>query len=102
MPAFHVVVPHGLGRQEARRRLEGFLASARERLSGRVSEMSGTWTGDELDFSMTTYGLKLSGKLSVLDDCIRIDGQLPFAAVAFRGQIEQSFATEIERVLSAG
>ncbi|GIW93639.1 MAG: hypothetical protein KatS3mg110_1680 [Pirellulaceae bacterium] len=102
MPAFHVEVPHSLGQEGARQRLDRFIDEARQRLSDRVSHMEGQWQENTLDFSLTTFGMKLTGKLIVEADRVRVEGQLPFAAVAFRGQIEQTFRSELRQALGAG
>ena len=48
---------------------------------------------------MTTYGFTISGKLTVDDSSARIEGQLPFAALAFKGKIEKSIAEEMQKQL---
>ncbi len=100
MPSFQVEVPHQLGREKAKQRLQGFLDRARELYKNQVSELSGSWTDDTLEFLMATYGFKITGKLAVEEDKVKLAGQLPFAAVAFRGKIESSFATELKRALA--
>ena len=100
MPAFKVEVPHQIGRAAARQRLENFVAKAREHYKDQISELNGDWTDDVLNFYMVTYGFKISGALEILDSLVRLSGQLPFAAVAFRGKIEKSFATALEKALA--
>ena len=100
MPAFNAEVPHQLGQEEAVSRLKGFVERVQEHYKDQVSEMSGEWTDNTLDFALKTYGFKISGKLQVEEDRARLDGQLPFAAVAFKGKIQQSIAKELERALS--
>ena len=100
MPAFKVEVPNQLGRAEARKRLEDFVARARQIYKDQISELDGQWAEDVLNFHMVTYGFKITGTLEVLEDLVRLSGQLPFAAVAFRGKIEKSFAKELERALA--
>ena len=62
--------------------------------------MDGTWFDNVLDFSLTTLGFTNTGKLTFEDDVSQLDGKLPFAAVAFRGKIEQGIRTELERALA--
>ena len=100
MPAFKVEVPHQLGREQSRQRLEGFVARARQVYKDQISELNGDWDGDKLNFYMVTYGFKITGALEVFEDLVRLSGQLPIAAVAFRGKIEKSFATELQRALA--
>ena len=100
MPAFSTEVPHSLGKEEATERLKGFVAKVQQRYADQVSNMEGEWQGSVLTFSLTTYNFTISGTLTVEDDVVRLQGNLPFAALAFRGKIESSIATEIERALS--
>ncbi|SRR5690606_29141147 len=100
MPSFSTEVPHSLGREEAKQRLENFLQRAAQMYKDQVSELQGEWTGDTLNFHITTYGFKISGALTVEDNLVRLTGNLPFAAVAFRGKIEKSFAAELQRALA--
>lgn len=100
MPSFNTEVPHNLSREEAKKRLENFLQRAAQLYKDQVSELSGEWVGDTLNFLITTYGFKITGALAVEDQLVRLSGNLPFAAVAFRGKIEKSFASELQRALS--
>ena len=101
MPGFNTEVKHQLGKEEATRRLKGFLEQVRQRYKDQVSELEGTWNDNVLDFLLKTYGFNITGILTVEDDVVRLNGQLPFAAMAFRGKIEQSISSELERELKA-
>jgi hypothetical protein len=100
MPSFSTEVNHQLGREKAKKRLEFFLQKAAEVYKDQVRELSGEWQEDTLHFKMTTYGFKITGALAVEEENVKMNGQLPFAAVAFRGKIERSFAKELQRALS--
>jgi hypothetical protein len=100
MPAFQVNVPHGLGQQQALERLKAFLQKVAERYKDQVSKMEGNWVDNVLTFAMTTYGFTISGKLTVNDSTAELEGQLPIAALAFRGKIERSIADEITKALT--
>ncbi len=99
MPAFQVTVPHGLGKEQAVERLKVFLQKVAERYKDQVSKMEGNWVDNVLTFAMTTYGFTISGKLTVDDSSAQLAGQLPFAALAFRGKIEKSIADELKKEL---
>ena len=100
MPGFRTEVPHALGKQEATSRLKGFVERARERFGDQVSAMDGSWNGSVLTFSITVMGLAIKGTMTVDDSRARVEGQLPLAAMPFRGKIEQSIAAEIKQELS--
>lgn len=100
MPSFNTEVAHQLGKEKAVERLSSFLDSVAEKYKDQVSKMDGTWSDNVLDFSLTTFGFTITGKLTVEDEVARLDGKLPFAAVAFRGKIEKGISTELERALA--
>ena len=99
MPAFSTEVPHALGRDEAQRRLATFLETIRNKYQDQISELAGEWQGHELNYALTTYGIKVSGRISVDDDNVRMDGEIPFAAMMFRGKITSGFQDALQKVL---
>jgi len=100
MSSFRTEVPHQLGKDQATERLKVFLDRIAERYKDQVSHLDGTWDENTLNFSLTTYGFDIKGTLTVEDRLARLEGKLPFAALAFRGKIEKTIASELERELS--
>jgi hypothetical protein len=100
MPAFHVNVPHNLGKDQATERLKVFLEKVAERYKDQVSKMEGNWVENVLNFAMTTYGFTISGNMTVEESAVRLDGQLPFAALAFKGKIEKTISEELSKRLA--
>ena len=100
MPAFEVTVPHGMGKDQALQRLKTFLETIGERYKDQVSKLEGSWEENVLTFSMTTFGFTISGKMAVEETVARMEGQLPFAAVAFKGKIVKSIGDEISKQLT--
>lgn len=99
MPKFNVLVPHELGQQQARERLSQFLEILREKFKDQVSEFEGAWEDDVLNFGFATFGIKVSGGLTVSDDAVAIEGDLPFSAMMFKSKIESSIHAELEKLL---
>jgi hypothetical protein len=99
MPTFNTEVTHQLGQAQATERLKQFLEQVREQYKDFVTELQGNWTDNILTFSLKTYGFKIDGTLTVDDQAARLVGNLPFAALVFRGKIEQSIASELRREL---
>jgi len=100
MPAFNAEVPHTLGQSDATERLKDFVQDAQQRFGEHVNEMDGTWNDNVLDFWLSTFGMKITGSLTVDESAARITGQLPLAAMPFRGKIEQTIAAELQQALS--
>ena len=100
MPSFHVSVPHVLGQAAARQRVEGFLDRMRRDLPGQVSDVTGEWQDERLEFALKASGLSIRGTLVVEETAADVSGNLPLAAVLFRGQIERTIRDELARLLS--
>jgi hypothetical protein len=86
-------IPHQLGAAEAKRRLEGGLASLGQQVPGGLSEFRQRWDGDRLTFSATAAGQSISGAADVMADQVRLEillpGLLGLMAGKLRGKIEQ-------------
>lgn len=100
MPSFRTEVPHPLQKDDATDKLKVFLEIIAERYRDQVSHLNGDWQENVLSFALTTYGFTVSGTLTVEDYVARLEGQLPLAALAFRGKIEQGIAQELRRALT--
>jgi hypothetical protein len=100
MPNFGAEVSHDLGEKEATARLRGFSDALRAKYADQVKNLEESWNEDgSLTFSFKTMGLKIGGDICVGEDTVKLDGKLPFAAVAFKGKIEQEIREQLERVL---
>ena len=102
MPTFNTEVSHQLGQEPATARLKHFMEQVREQYKDFVTDLQGNWIDNILTFSLKTYGFKIDGTLTVDDKAVRLAGNLPLAAIVFRGKIEQSIASELRRELSSG
>lgn len=100
MPGFATEVAHGLGKDEALQRLKTFVEQMRQQYGPEVAAIHGQWNDNVLDFSLNTFGLTITGNLTVGDALARVAGQLPLAAMPFRGKIERSIADELQKALA--
>lgn len=101
MPSFGAEVNHSLGQEEATKRLKGFSDALRQRYQDQVKNLEETWNDDgSLTFSFKTMGLKIGGDIHIGEEQVKLDGKLPFAAVAFKGKIEQEIRAQLERALA--
>jgi hypothetical protein len=73
-----VSIPHRLGRQEAKRRLDSGIGRLRPELAGLISTLDYSWDQDRLNFSATAMWQTITGAIEVLDDSVRIEIQLPW------------------------
>ena len=100
MPEFKVSVPHKLGRQQAKERLKTFAAELKEKYASQVKDMHEEWKEDSVEFGFTTFGMQIKATVAAGDDSVDIDGEIPMAAVLFKGRIEQEVRQAVEKALS--
>jgi hypothetical protein len=99
MPSLSVQVPHQLPIPDAVSRLQTFLEEVRRDHGDRVSNVKGEWLGETLQFGFTAMSMQINGNLVVREEEVHVSGNLPFAATLFRGTIEQTIRTELEKLL---
>jgi hypothetical protein len=73
-----VSIPHKLGRQEAKRRLDSGIGRMRPELSALVSSLDYNWDGDDLNFRAVAMWQTITGRIEVLEDAVRIEIDLPW------------------------
>ncbi len=102
MAQFNVSVPHETTRDVAVKKLKGFSERIRVEFAEQVSEMNETWDDNgNLQFSFRAMGISVEGDVQTDDDNVSVSGKLPFAALPFRGLIEQTIADKINEALEA-
>ena len=100
MPKMSLSVPHQLGREEATQRVAKFLEKVRERYQDKLSDLEGEWNENQLTFGFATYGINVKGTMTVQESSVDLDGDLPFAAMMFKGKIESSIRDELTKLLA--
>jgi len=100
MPSFNVEVPHSLGQDAAKTRMESFLETMEKKYKDQISDMDGSWSDNILNFSFNTFGIKIDGKMTVGEDTVQMDGELPFAAMMFKGKIASGIQEALEKALA--
>ena len=101
MPHFATEVPHQLGQAEAVEKLKGFLDQVKERYAKEISEIEGNWADNVLSYTLTTFGIKIDGTLTVEEESVKMEGNLPFAAMMFKGKISNSIRVALEKAVAA-
>jgi Putative polyhydroxyalkanoic acid system protein (PHA_gran_rgn) len=76
-PPVIVTIPHRLGKEEAKRRLQAGFANVRSHVSSFVV-LKDAWAGDHLDFQASLLGKSTTGTVDVADDHVRLEVQLPW------------------------
>jgi hypothetical protein len=69
-------LPHSLGAEEARRRIDNGLGSLKDHIPG-AAEVRAAWTGDQLGLQVMAMGQEVNARLDVLEAVVRVEMLLP-------------------------
>jgi hypothetical protein len=73
-----VSIPHRLGKEEAARRLRSGIEAARTRYGHVLQVQEETWAGDSATLRVAALGQSASAVISVAEDHLRLEVQLPW------------------------
>jgi hypothetical protein len=82
-----VSIPHRFGWQETRRRLDAGIARLRPELGVFLSRLDYHWEDDTLKFVASALWQRITGRIEVLDDTVRVEIDLPWAMQLLRDTI---------------
>jgi hypothetical protein len=97
-----VDIPHDLGQEEARRRIdEGFgrLSNQMARGMAGMVTFQRHWQNDRLNFEAGTLGQKISGRIDVLPDTVHLEIDLPEFLAMIAETIKSRLTAETKRLL---
>jgi hypothetical protein len=97
-----VSIPHALGQEEARRRIEEGFGRMRQQMTGSLGAMRAfqdRWEANRLHFEAGGLGQKMTGRLDVLPDSVQIELDLPDILAALADRISASLKTEGQKLL---
>ena len=78
-----VIIPHGLGKEEAIRRIRDGLGRAKTEFAWLLSVEEEAWTGDRLTFRAAALGQRASGFIDVYESAVRLEVTLPWLLARF-------------------
>jgi hypothetical protein len=73
-----VNIPHDLPREEAERRLRTGFQRIREEIGGKALAFEERWEDGRLNFSAGAFGQKVTGRVDILENSVRIEVDLPW------------------------
>ncbi len=94
-----VDVPHELGREEARRRLQNGFGRIREQIGGKAVSFQERWEGDRLHFDGGRFGQKIAGRIDVLPDSVRVEVDLPWILASIAEKVQGRLQKEGQLLL---
>ena len=97
-----VNIPHALGKDEARRRIEEGFGRMRQQMTGGLAGMltfTDRWEGDRLHFEGGGLGQKMTGRVEVLADSVQVQLDLPEMLAAIADRISARLKMEGRKLL---
>ncbi len=82
-----VDLPHKLGAEEAKRRIDGGIGKLRDFIPG-GGDVRFAWTGDRLSLQVAAMGQEVNAQLDVRDTFVRVELLLPPSLAFFRPAVE--------------
>lgn len=101
MPKLSLAVPHALSQADAAARLKGLLARLKEKHGDKVSNLTEEWGENWGKFGFSAMGFSVKATATVETSQVKIDGEIPFAAMMFKGKIESEIRETLTRVLNS-
>lgn len=84
-----VDLPHTLGAEEAKRRMQKGLGKLTDHIPG-GAEVHSSWEGDRMQLSVGALGQKVDTRIDVGERVVRVEVLVPGLLGMFSGQIEQA------------
>src|SRR5215207_9114143 len=82
-----VDLPHKLGAEEARRRIERNVDKLTDHIPG-GAQIGSRWTGNRLDLDIGAMGQQVAARIDIQESLVRLTVNLPPALAFFGGMIE--------------
>jgi len=98
-----VNIPHALGKDEARRRIEQGFANIQQQLGGSfmgvAASCSSRWEAERLHFEGGVMGQRITGRLEVLPDSVQMQIDVPELLATIADRIKSVLTTGTQRLL---
>lgn len=101
MAKFNIDVPHGQDRDAVVAKLRSFFKQALDDAPDAVSEVEETWDEQgNLAFAFSAMGFRVAGNMVTDEEKIIVGGDLPFAAMPFRGALESQIKERLQQAIA--
>ena len=82
-----VNLPHNLGAEEAKRRMQGGIGRLQDHIPG-GADVSSSWEGDRMNLAVRALGQEVDAKIDVSERNVRLEFTLPAFFALFGRKIE--------------
>jgi hypothetical protein len=100
--AVEVRVPHSLGRDEVKRRLDAAVGRARDEFGEKIGDLDASWDGDErLRLLLSVMGMQIDSEVEIQVSELLVRLQIPGMAGLFAGRIKQGIEERLGGLLGS-
>ena len=89
MPNLTITIPHQLGREEARRRINEQASRLESQHGGLLDRIEQRWEGDTLHFLVGAVGQSVSGTLRIAEQDAHLEVALPWMLAMLAGVVKK-------------
>lgn len=82
-----VTIPHQLGKQGAKTRIQDGLGQVRSQLGSLGATVEEQWAEDQLAFRVAVLGQTLTGRIDVYEESAHVEVDLPWVLALLGGKI---------------
>jgi Putative polyhydroxyalkanoic acid system protein (PHA_gran_rgn) len=93
-------IPHRLGREEARRRIQAEIGTLRREHGALLHGIQESWAGDRLGFSFSILGQPIRGHAVVEDQVVHLEVELPWLLAMLAGPAKLRVDQQGRKLLS--
>ena len=102
MKSLEVRVPHSLGREEVRRRLDAAIVRARDEYAEKVGGIDASWEGeDRLKLMLSIMGMDIDSEVDILVEELVVRVVVPGMAGLFAGRIKEGIQERLGGLLGS-
>ncbi|MFM8986100.1 MAG: polyhydroxyalkanoic acid system family protein [Planctomycetia bacterium] len=102
MKSLEVRVPHSVGRDEARRRLDAAIVRARDEYADKVGEIEASWEGEDLlRLQLSVLGMPIGSEVDVREEELIVRVEVPGMAGLFAGRIKEGIQKRLGGLLGS-
>ncbi len=96
---FVIDMPHRLGRDEAKRRLQNGIGKLDDHIPGGKAEVTSRWEADRLHLHVRAMGQSVGGHLDVREDHVHVELMLPPLLAMMAAPIEKFLRAKGQQML---
>lgn len=94
-----VTIPHHSSRDEVLGNIRSHVGQIKAKAAPFVTAIEERWDGDDLAFAVAAVGQRITGRIAVDDEVVRLEITLPWMLAAIAGPLRRRVAREAIRLL---